>query len=95
MQLFEKVGDYAAFDRVLRDTLTAWPVETPPDWIDRVNLPENEKELDALRQSVERGRPYGAPEWQKRISKRLGLESSYRSAGRPSKTKRHPPLPDP
>jgi hypothetical protein len=26
---------------------------------------------------------YGATEWQKRIAKRLGLESAYRSGGRP------------
>jgi hypothetical protein len=35
------------------------------------------------RRSVCRGRPYGEPEWQRRIAKRLGLESAYRSAGRP------------
>lgn len=77
-----------------KSLLTPWPVETPSDWIDRVNRPENEKELEGLRRSVQRGRPYGTPQWQKKITKRLGLESSYRSAGRPSKTKRRPPLPD-
>ena len=34
------------------------------------------------------GRPYGATEWQKRIAKRLGLESAYRSPGRPGIARR-------
>ena len=36
-----------------------------------------------LRRSVQRGRPFGQPEWQKEIAKRLGLESAYRPTGRP------------
>jgi len=63
--------------------LTACPVELPNDWVERVNRADNDKELEALRRSVRRGRPYGASEWQQRIAKRLGLESAYRSAGRP------------
>jgi putative transposase len=42
-----------------------------------------EKELEALRRSVQRGRPYGASQWQQRTAERLGLESAYRSAGQP------------
>ena len=57
--------------------LTTSPVELPNDWVERVNRADNEKELQALRRSVRRGRPYGAPEWQRRIAKRLGLESAY------------------
>ncbi len=68
-----------------------WPVEMPEDWVERVNQPENEKELEALRRSVQRGRPYGTPEWQKKIAVRLGWESSYRWAGRPPKMKRRCP----
>ena len=63
--------------------LAAWPVEMPTDWIQRVNHADNEKELEALRRSVQRGRPYGTPDWQRRIAKRLGLESAYRRPGRP------------
>jgi len=66
-----------------KGVLAAWPVEMPDDWIERVNHVDNEKELEALRCSVQRGRPYGAPQWQRRIAKLLGLESAYRSPGRP------------
>jgi hypothetical protein len=37
-------------------------------------MTDNEKELAALRRSVHRGRPYGTPDWQRRIAKRLGAE---------------------
>ncbi len=66
----------------------AWPLEVPEDWLERVNRADNESELEALRRSVQRGRPYGATEWQKRIAKRLGLESAYRSPGRPGIARR-------
>jgi putative transposase len=63
--------------------LAGWPVDLPGDWVARVNRADNEKELEALRRSIQRGRPYGGGEWQRQIAKRLGLESAYRSAGRP------------
>jgi capsular polysaccharide biosynthesis protein len=44
MQVFEKAGDYQAFEHVLTETL-------PEDWIARVNRADNEKELEALRRT--------------------------------------------
>jgi hypothetical protein len=43
------------------------------------------RELESLRQSVHRGRPFGRQEWQKPNAKRLGLESAYPPSGRPPK----------
>jgi putative transposase len=63
--------------------MTTCPVELPSDWVERVNRADNAKELEALRRSVQRGRPYGTPDWQDRVAKRLGLESAYRPVGRP------------
>jgi putative transposase len=42
-----------------RSLLAAWPIERPPDWVERVNHPNNESELESPRQSVQRGRPFG------------------------------------
>jgi putative transposase len=70
-----------------KSILADWPVELPGDWIERVNRAENEKELAALRQSIQRGRPYGGPEWQKKITHQLGLDSAYHDRGRPRKFK--------
>ncbi len=50
---------------------------------------DDAQELEALRRSVQRGRPFGQPEWQQEIAKRLGLESAYRPTGRPRKVGRN------
>jgi putative transposase len=68
-----------------RSLLATWPIDMPPDWLERVNRDDEVQELESLRQSVQRGRPFGPPEWQKEIAKRLGLESAYRPTGRPRK----------
>jgi putative transposase len=65
--------------------LADWPVGRPSNWLDWVNRAETEQELESLRKSVLRGRPFGCPQWQKEIAKRLGLESAYRPVGRPPK----------
>ena len=57
----------------------------PADWLQRVNRSLSEDELERLRTSVNRGRPYGAERWTEAAAARLGLESSLRSPGRPRK----------
>ena len=59
-----------------------WPVDVPSDWAAWVQRAETAAELEALRLSVTRGRPYGEPRWQKRTANRLGLESTLRPRGR-------------
>ena len=51
----------------------------------RINELDNEAELKALRTSVDRGRPYGDPDWQRETARRLGLQSTLRPPGRPRK----------
>ena len=65
--------------------LSGWPIDRPANWLERVNLTDNEQELDSIRRSVHRGRPFGQPEWQKQIAKLLGMQSAYRPTGRPRK----------
>jgi putative transposase len=62
------------------------PVRRGKDWSQWVNKALTEAELSALRESISRGRPFGAERWQRRTAKRLGLESSLRPRGRPRKT---------
>jgi putative transposase len=50
-----------------------------------VNDPQTAAELDAIRVSVDNGKPFGDERWQKSVTAALGLESSYRKAGRPKK----------
>lgn len=63
--------------------LTEWPVARPNDWLARVNQPLTGAELKAIRGCAVRGRPYGSDSWVDSTSKRLGLESTLRAAGRP------------
>jgi putative transposase len=54
-------------------------------WLQRVNEPLSASDLQRMRLSVERGRPYGDEAWTAATVVRLGLESTIRSRGRPSK----------
>jgi putative transposase len=65
--------------------LRAWPVATSVDWRRWVNKVETEGELQALRRSVARGRPYGCDRWVHTVVQRLGLQATVRSRGRPRK----------
>jgi putative transposase len=65
--------------------LSSWPVAMPADYLRWVNRPLTEKELEAVRRSLQRGQPYGSAVWVKRAAGRLGLESTLRPRGRPRK----------
>jgi len=68
-----------------RALLSAWPVERPRNWRQRVNQPLTAAELKAIRRCVNRGQPYGSDAWVSRTVKKLGLESTIRPRGRPKK----------
>jgi putative transposase len=61
------------------------PVPRGRDWVKYAHEPQTDVELVALRQSVERGTPYGNPRWQAQTIASLGLESTVRPRGRPRK----------
>lgn len=68
--------------------LSPWPVNRPRNWVWRVNQPQNDAELAALRRSVRRGQPYGRQAWVDRVAKRLNLQWTMRPRGRPRKRDR-------
>ena len=68
-----------------RSMLSDWPVRRPRKWVQYVNEPASDSELDAIRRSCRRGSPYGSAEWVKQTAKQLGLESTLRCPGRPKK----------
>jgi putative transposase len=65
--------------------LSPWPVDRPRNWRERVSQPESQKELEAMRWSVLRGRPLGPPAWVAATSRALGLTQTLRERGRPPK----------
>ncbi len=64
------------------------PVAMSRKWAQHVQSPQTEAELEALRRSVVRGAPFGEASWQERTARRLGLQSTLRARGRPSKSPR-------
>ena len=59
------------------------PVRLPDDWADYVNTAQTAEELETLRNSVNRGAPFGGERWARRTVHRLGLDSTLRPRGRP------------
>ncbi len=66
--------------------LAALPIDLPRNWLELVNRPQTDAEIQALRQSIMRGRPFGDPAWQRKTAAKLGLESSLNPRGRPRKS---------
>jgi putative transposase len=62
--------------------LSDWPIDTPTNWLQWVNRPQTAAEVDAIRVSIKRDRPYGSGSWLRRMVKRLNLEHTIRPPGR-------------
>ncbi|MBN1491190.1 MAG: transposase [Phycisphaerae bacterium] len=78
-------GLYARSHRRKPFALADWPVDRPRNWTAAVNEALEDKRLEPLRTSVNRGRPYGQAQWVQRTAKRLGLMFTLRNPGRPKK----------
>ncbi len=67
-------------------TLAQWPILQPGGWVNLVNQSCEERELAALRRSVQRSAPFGPDEWAKATAVALGMQRAFRAPGRPKKT---------
>jgi putative transposase len=72
-------------DAKLMEFLSSWPMERPDNWIELVNQPDKISELDDLRSSAQRGRPFGSEDWATHIAKQLGLEVTMHPRGCPKR----------
>ena len=52
-------------------------------WIDAVNAPMFESEVEAIRRCVQRNRPFGGETWVSQTAAALGLASSLKARGNP------------
>jgi putative transposase len=68
-----------------RAMLAPWPIPRPRDWTARVNTPQTEAELEAIRAAVRRSSPFGGSEWQRATAQKLGTQATLRPRGRPKK----------
>ena len=65
--------------------LSPWPTPRLPGWVARVNQELGEKQIQHLQRCIRRGSPFGDPSWIETTARRLNLESTLRSRGRPRK----------
>jgi len=63
--------------------LSIWPIEIPKDYILSINMLQNNKELELIRESVNKNRPLGNESWTNQVVKKFGLEMTLRNPGRP------------
>ena len=59
----------------------ALPFPLPEDWEAYVDTPLTDKEIEKLRNSVNRQTPFGQSEWRDELCKKMGLESTVRARG--------------
>ena len=50
-----------------------------------LNATQHEREVEAIRRSIQRGNPFGDEGWCDRTVRKLGLETTLRPRGRPKK----------
>jgi putative transposase len=63
--------------------LTPAPIELPKWWTEFVNQPMTAAELQAVRESVNRQRPFGSRAWVESAAKESGMEQTIAPIGRP------------
>ena len=71
----------------LRGLLSDWPIDRRRGWAEGVDGPQTATEVEALREHIGRGRPYGSTARMKQTAAKLNLEHSLRPRGRPKQEK--------
>jgi putative transposase len=69
----------------LRSLLSPWPVERPDDWVQTVNRPMSAREIERIKTSIVRNRPFGSEAWITKTAQRLDLKHTLGNEGRPRK----------
>ena len=85
--LVAQAGDWPWSSLHYPHLLDPAPVPAPRDWHHLLAQPVSEADLAAVRASVTRQAPFGAPEWQHRTAQAGGLQSTLRPRGRPASKK--------
>jgi putative transposase len=63
--------------------LSEWPMPRPANWVDHVNEPGSQDEVEDLRRLIKRGKPIGSATWQKEVARAMRLDHTMRGRGRP------------
>lgn len=62
------------------------PLALPPNWEATVDAAAGGSAYADFQKSIDRGMPYGEPDWTQRTAQKLGLEHTLRGRGRPRNT---------
>lgn len=65
--------------------LSKWPIDMPGGYIKLINEPQTNTEVESLRNSVNKGKPYGSDSWVDKMIDRFDLKATLRNPGRPNK----------
>ena len=65
--------------------LDEWPIDAPKDYTDLVNISQKDTEIESLKYSINKGKPYGSETWVNKIIDNFNLRSTLRNPGRPKK----------
>ena len=68
-----------------KELLSEWPIDIPKDYINLVNMSHTEKEIESLRSSINKGKPYGYTNWIDKVINRFSLGATLKNPGRPKK----------
>ncbi len=68
-----------------KEILSPWPIEIPYNYLKQANDSLVGKELEYIRTSISKSRPYGDDNWMNKTVKKFGLEITLRQRGRPRK----------
>jgi len=94
-RLVKRAGDWPWSSLAVRNGLEApfelskGPLELPSNWNELVNRIEPDVQLGGLKNSINRGSPFGESNWIIRTALRMNLESTLRLRGRPKKCTGH------
>lgn len=76
----------SSLDHVLPSCLHEWPLPEPRGWVRRVNRPQTEADLKAIRQCVQHRPPARPSQSRARTANRLALEWTLHPRGRPRRS---------
>ena len=82
--LAASVNDWPWSSWCQSDLTDPCPLEVEANWITTVDDPLSTSPFASIRESVNRQRPFGEPDWQTKIAGLFGLESTMRPRGRPA-----------
>lgn len=63
--------------------LSSLPTELPDNYLKSVNEIFTDEQIETIRQSVNKGKPFGTDRWVNELVDRFGLEHTMRGPGRP------------